>query len=138
MVNERYRDLAPLVFRLFLAFVLIYGTLDNVLSQERMVEFRDFLAQNGFPYPPYAAYLGVYAQFIAGILFALGLFIRYAAAVMVVNWIVAIVMVHWGLPFQQNIAVIAMLVGAVFFVLYGAPRYSLDAWRRRGVTHGQI
>ncbi len=133
---DRFRDLAPLVFRLFLAFVLIYGTLDNVLSHARMMEFRDFLVHNGFPYPQYAAYLGVYAQFLAGICFALGLFVRQAAAVMVVNWIVAIVMVHWGLPFQQNIAVIAMLVGAVFFVLYGAPRYSVDAWRLRGQQHG--
>ena len=70
------RDLAPLLLRLFLAFVLMYGTLDNVLSHERMLEF------------------------------------------------------------QQNIAVLAMLVGAVFFLLYGAPRYSVDAWRERGAGHG--
>ena len=130
------RDLAPLILRLFFAFVLIYGTLDNVLSAERMHEFERFLGQNGFPYPQYLAYVGVYAQFLAGICFALGLFLRYAAAVMVVNWIVAIAMVHWGLPFQQNIAVLAMLVGAVFFLLYGAPRYSVDAWRERRVGHG--
>lgn len=127
------RDLAPLLFRLYLAFILIYGTQDNVFSLARIYEFRDFLAHNGFPYPLFSAYLSVYAQFLCGILLALGLFTRYAAAVMVVNWIVAIAMVHWGLPFQNNIAVVALLVGSVFFVFYGAPRWSLDA-RRMSTT----
>jgi putative oxidoreductase len=125
------RDLAPLLFRLFLAFVFIYGTQDNVFSVERMHEFRDFLERFGFPYPPFSAYLGVYVQFIGGILLALGLFTRPVAAVLVVNWIIAIVMVHWGWPWERNIAVLALLIGSVFFVLYGAPRYSLDAVLRR-------
>lgn len=126
-VLERYRDLAPLLLRLFVAFVLIWGTQDNVLSHERMLEFRGFLESKGFPVPMASAYLSVYAQFACGILLALGLWTRIAAAVMVVNFVVALVMVHIGLPFDANIAPLAMLVGAVFFVLYGAPRYSLDA-----------
>ena len=54
---DRYRDLAPLLLRLFVGFVLIYGTADNVFSTARMLEFRDFLAANGFPYPLACAYL---------------------------------------------------------------------------------
>lgn len=126
LLNDR-RELAPLLLRLFIAFVLIYGTMDNVFSQARMMEFRDFLAQNGFPQPLAAAHLSAYAQFITGILLLLGLFTRLAAAVVVVNFIVALLMVHAGLPFNANIAPMAMLVGGLFFLLYGAPRYSLDA-----------
>ena len=44
-----------------------------------------------------------------------------------VNFVVALLTVHVGQPFNANIAPLAMLVGGLFFVLYGAPRYSLDA-----------
>jgi putative oxidoreductase len=123
---DEHRDMGPLMLRLSLAFVLIYGTQDNVFSLERMHEFRDFLENHGFPYPLFSAYLGVYVQFIGGILLLLGLFTRYVGAVLVVNWIIAIVMVHWGLPFNHNIGVLAMLAGAAFFLIYGAPKFSVD------------
>jgi putative oxidoreductase len=96
-----------------------------------MAEFREFLARNHFPYPTFCAYLSAYAQFATGILLALGLLTRWAAAVVTINFVVALVMVHRTLPFTANIAPLAMLVGAVFFVLYGAPRWSLDARLRR-------
>lgn len=63
-LDER-REVAVLVLRRFIAFVLIYGTQDNV-------------------------------------------------------------MVHLRLLFNANIAPMAMLVGGVFFLIYGAPRYSFD------------
>lgn len=124
---ERYRDAAPLVLRSFVAFVLVYGTMDNVLHQERMLEFRDFLAANGFPWPLASAYLSAWAQFISGLLLFVGFLTRPVAAVVVINFIVALLMVHVGLPFNANIAPLAMLVGGVFFLMYGAPRFSVDA-----------
>ena len=127
------REIAPLLLRLFLAFVLIYGTLDNVISHERMIEFRDFLAKNGFPMPMFSARLSAYGQFIAGILLALGLFTRLTSIVVIINFIAALAMVHVGLPFNANIAPLAMLVGGVFFAIYGAPKYSLDARRNAGI-----
>ena len=129
---DRHREIAPLLLRLFVAAVLIYGTQDNVFSREAMLEFRDFLAQHRFPFPLASAYLSAYAQFITGLLLLAGLFTRAAATIVVVNFIVALLMVHLGLPFNANIAPLAMLVGGVFFLIYGAPRYSLDARRMRG------
>jgi putative oxidoreductase len=120
-------DLAALILRLFVAFVLVFGTQDNVFDHARMLEFRDFLAGNGFPYPLASAYLSAFAQFTTGILLALGLLTRPAALVVVVNFLVALFMVHRSLPFSANIAPLAMLVGGIYFVLAGAPRWSLDA-----------
>ena len=128
------REIAPLLLRLFLAFVLIYGTLDNVVSHERMIEFRDFLAKNGFPMPMFSAHLSAYGQFIAGILLALGLFTRLTSIVVIINFIAALAMVHVGLPFNANIAPMAMLVGGIFFLIYCAPAYSLDAIRGSGAA----
>ena len=124
------REVAPLVLRLFVAFVLIYGTFDNVVSQERMQEFRDFLAQNGFPFPLASAYLSAWAQFLTGLLLLVGFLTRPAATIVVVNFLVALVMVHAGLPFSSNIAPMAMLIGGLFFVIYGAPRFSVDGKNR--------
>lgn len=123
------RDAAPVLLRLFVAFVLVYGTADNVFSGERMAEFATFLERNGFPLPLASARLSAYAQFAAGLLLAVGLWTRWAAAVVAVNFVVALVMVHARLPFSANIAPLAMLVGGLFFLLHGAPRFSLDARR---------
>lgn len=129
---DRYREAGPFLLRLFFAFVLIYGTIDNVFSTSRMYEFRDFLEHNGFPWPLASAYLSAYAQFICGILILGGVFTRLASAVMAFNFIIALLMVHTGLPFDANIAPLAMLTAALFFLFYGAPRYSMDASFRPG------
>ena len=123
----RYREVGILALRLFLGFTLIYGTVDNVLSAERMLEFRDFLAANGFPSPLASAYLSAYAQFVCGFLILLGLLTRWAAIVMAINFIVALVMVHVGLPFGENISPLAMLFSSLLFVLYGGGPMSVDS-----------
>jgi putative oxidoreductase len=120
-------DVGLLLFRVFLGGVLIYGTQDNIVSREQMVEFIDFVTVHGFPYPSLSAHLSVYAQFIAGLLILLGAATRPAALVMVVNFIVALAMVHVGLPFNVNIAPLAMLAGSLLLALHGAGAISVDA-----------
>lgn len=134
---ERRSEFGVLFLRLFIAFVLIYGTMDNVFSWERMLEFRDFLAANGFPYPLLSAHLSAYAQFISGLLILVGLFTRHAALVMIINFLIALGMVHVGLPFNANIAPLAMLFGSLFLLFHGAGPYALDTRkaRRRGTEH---
>ena len=74
-----------------------------------------------------SAWLSAYAQFTTGILLSFGLLTRPAALVVVVNFLVALFMVHRHLPFSANIAPLAMLIGGIYFALAGAPRWSLDA-----------
>src|SRR5688500_15662167 len=88
---ERYSSYAAIPIRLLLGHRLIQGTQDNVFSYDRMVEFSGFLAQNGFPVPLASAFVSAYAQFICGILILPGLFTRPAAALMVINFAVALV-----------------------------------------------
>lgn len=123
---DRHAELGTVVLRFFFAFVLIYGTQDNVLHRERMLEFRDFVAQNGFPYPLFSAYLSAYAQFICGILLGIGLLTRLAALTMIINFVAALVMVHAGLPFSANISALAMLFCSVFFLLHGPGPFAAD------------
>jgi putative oxidoreductase len=136
---KRHRELGGLFLRLFLGFVLVYGTQDNVFHHERMLEFRDFLTGNGFPYPLFSAYLSAYAQFLAGLLILVGLATRYAALVMIVNFVVALMMVHVGLAFSANIAPLSMLFGSIFLLFNGAGPYSLDSFleERRATLSGK-
>lgn len=124
---RRRPEWGALPLRLFISGVLIWGTQDNILSSARMLEFRDFLAQHGFPAPLVSAYLSAYAQFVCGVLILMGAFTRYAALVMILNFAAALAMVHLGLPFEQNIAPLAMLFGSVFLLFHGPGIYSVDA-----------
>lgn len=131
---KRRREYGAVFIRLIVGFHLVYGTQDNLFDYARMLEFRDFLEQNGFPFPLFNAHLSAYAQFIAGVLFILGLFVRPAAVVMIINFIVALVMVHIGQPYPANFPALMMLFASLFLLFNGAGALSLDAVleRRKG------
>lgn len=122
------RNYADLPIRLAVGFHLIYGTQDNVFSWNRMLEFRDFLEIFGAPLPLASAIISVYAQFFAGILFILGWKVREAGAVMIFNFIVAILLVHLNDPYPNIYPAISMLAGAIFLVLNGTGHVSLQHW----------
>lgn len=129
-LDER-RELGALFIRLFMGTFLIYMSQDNVFDRSRMLEFERFLQQFGFPLPQLSARVSVYAQLASGILILLGAFTRAVAAVMIVNFVVALVMVHTRLPFREALDPSAMLAGAVFLLFHGAGVPSVDAWRAR-------
>lgn len=128
---ERHGEVGALILRLFVAFVLVYGTADNVLSTERMLEFRDFLAERGTPFPLFSARLSVYAQFLCGLLIAAGLATRLAALVMAVNFVCAYVIAHLGQPVDANWAPILMFAASVFLLVHGLGALSADEALRR-------
>jgi len=125
---EPYHEYGPLFIRLIVGYRLVWGTADNVFSSARMQEFSEFLAGHGVPWPLLAAFASAYAQFVAGLLFALGAYTRLAAAVMLINFSVALLLVHIGQPFLENYDALVMLFGAAFLFVHGAGGASVDAW----------
>jgi putative oxidoreductase len=123
---EKRREYGPLFVRLVVGFVLVYGTQDNVFSHERMLEFRDFLAARSVPYPLFAARLSAYAQFACGILFAVGLLVRPAAALMVINFVAALLIAHLDGPLDAARLALCMLFSALFLLFHGAGKLSAD------------
>lgn len=128
---EKYKDYAAVFIRLVVGFHLIYGTQDNVFSYARMEEFAEFLRVRGVPFPLFSAFLSAYAQFVCGILFMLGAGVRYAAIVMIVNFVAAIVIAHLGDTYPNTFPALMMLAAACFFLIHGAGKLSVDDLRRK-------
>ena len=131
---DNLKKFADLPIRLAVGFHLIYGTQDNVFSWERMLEFRDFLEAFNMPLPLLSAVTSVYAQFIAGILFIIGWKVRAAGLVMILNFIVAIFLVHLNDPYPNIYPAISMLAGAIFLTLNGAGNVSGEHWLKQKKT----
>jgi putative oxidoreductase len=123
---EPRKEYGVIFLRLIIGWRLIDGTQDNVFNWDRMVEFEHFLNQYKVPYPLVAAVVSVYAQFICGILYIIGLYTRLAAIVMIINFIVALALVHIGLTFEQSFDALMMLFGSCFFLIHGAGKFSID------------
>jgi putative oxidoreductase len=124
---SRHGDLSLLALRLLTGSFLMWGTQDNIRSAAQMAEFVGFLRVHGFVWPEIMAPLSVWAQFICGALFIIGLLTRWAGWVMVVNFIVAIAMVHWGQDYRGWWPAIVLVFIALHFAVQGPGRWSLDA-----------
>lgn len=123
---KKNKDVGVLLFRLFIGLRLLYGVLDNILSQDRMLEFATFLTTHQFPYPHMAAYISVYAQALAGLSIIIGFKIRWAAVLLIINFLVAVIVVHWGQSFEEMTPALAMLFAAILILFIGAGRYAVD------------
>lgn len=125
--NAAYADIGLLALRCVTGAFLIYQSHDNVLSAARMDEFVKFLTQFGFAYPKLMAPLSVYAQFLAGIAFILGLFTRWFGLITCINFIVAVWMVHASEPFPAWWPALVLVFLGLYFGLRGSGRYGVDA-----------
>ncbi|MBC7933028.1 MAG: DoxX family protein [Rubrivivax sp.] len=124
---DRYKEYGVIFIRLAVGFHLVYGTQDNVFSYARMQEFAGFLSTRGVPVPLFSAFLSAYAQFVCGTLLILGAATRYAAAVMIVNFVAALLIAHIGDAYPNTFPALMMLSAACFFLLHGAGELSIDA-----------
>ena len=124
--NARFADLGLLLLRVATGAFLIYQSHDNVFSAARMDEFVKFLTHFKFVMPELMAPLSVYAQFIAGIGFILGLFTRWLGLITCFNFIVAVWMVHWNDPVPGIWPAAVLIVLGLYFGLRGSGRYGLD------------
>lgn len=123
---ESRKDYGAIFLRIIIGFRLVYGTQDNVLSWDRMLEFEAFLKQLGMPMPLLAANVSVYAQFICGLLFIVGWWVRPAAIITIFNFIVALLVAHIGTTFLDSFDALMMLFGSIFFLFYGSGKLSID------------
>ncbi|HEY5884731.1 MAG TPA: DoxX family protein [Pyrinomonadaceae bacterium] len=123
---DKFKEYGPIFIRLIIGFHLVYGTQDNIFSYARMEEFAAFLSAHNVPFPLFSAFLSAYAQFICGILFIIGAFTRYAALVMMINFIAAILIAHLGDLYPGKFPPLMMLAASGFLFIHGPGELSVD------------
>ena len=116
------------ILRLFIGIRLIYGVWDNIISWHKMQEFGSFLSSQRFPLPLISAVVSVWAQFICGLMIIVGFKIRWAAAIMVINFLVA-TWVHRNDKFEAMTPALAILFCCLLFFLEGAGKFAIDKIR---------
>lgn len=112
-----------------LALALAHG-LGKVPPSEGFV---NRVGEMGLPAPELFAWLAATAEFGGGLLLALGFLTRPASFLILGNMVIVFLMAHAGDPFGNREK--ALLFGAIalFYLLAGAGRYSIDALFRRRV-----
>ena len=127
---SHHSDIGILLLRGFVGIRLIYGVIDNVMSWQHMLAFRDFLAQFNFPFPLASACISVYCQLIAGVFMILGFNIRFAAILMIINFLIAIAVVHRDHSFEIMTPALSLLFISILFLFQGAGRYAVSGVKR--------
>ena len=125
------RDHALLLLRLVVGSFLIWGVLDNILSAERMAEFEAFLGHHGFLMPALMAQLSVWAQFLVGCGFVLGLLSRWAGLLCAANFLVAIIMVDAAGGIRAAFPSAALICIGLLIASSGPGRFALDRYLPR-------
>jgi putative oxidoreductase len=124
----RYADGALLLLRLVIGSFLVWGVWDNIASTAQMDEFVAFLRQFGFPAPELMARLSVWAQFLVGVAFILGLATRWAGLICSINFIVAIVVVDRFAGLRSAFPALCLVLIGLYLATHGAGKLSVDAW----------
>lgn len=88
----------------------------------------------GFPAPALFAWLAAIAEFVGGIMIAIGLLTRPAAAYVAIHFVVVAFIAHAGDSMGDRELPLIFLSIAVLFALSGAGRYSVDALIGRSKT----
>jgi putative oxidoreductase len=117
---DKNQYLGLLLLRLFAGLRLISGVVDNIVSREKMLEFAGFLQTFHFPVPVFSAVLSVYAQAIAGILLIISWKVRFAAILMIINFLTALVMVHRHDTIEQMTPALSLLFISIFLLFSGS------------------
>jgi len=146
-MNRLWSDWAPLSLRLILRFGMLYHGWDKVADGTE--GFQGMLQMMGIPGGAATAWFVALLEFVGGIALIVGAFVAIVSALLIIDMLVAMVVVHlphgfnfmnitgmgpqgpeFGMPgYEVNLLYIA---GLLALILGGAGLYSVDRWRRTG------
>jgi len=131
---SRYRDVGVLVIRLAFGFQLVRVSYTNALfPAENIPNFVSYLISLGVPFPTVGAYLSSYTEFIGGILLILGLFTRWTAVLLIINFSVAFGLAHVSIgdTYQNTFPSLNLLAVSIFLLLNGPGQFSVKNDERK-------
>lgn len=123
---EARKACGAIFLRLVIGWRVIAGVWPYVGRSKTLSEVESYFSSLHLPIPSLSAYLSVYGQFVCAILFIIGLWVRPAALVMIINFTVAIIAVHLYDGIEKSFAAWVMLTASVFLLFNGAGKVSMD------------
>lgn len=133
--SEKWREYAPFVLRVIVGAVFaVHGY--QKLTAVGIPQFGGFLGSIGVPLPIFFAYVVTYVELLGGIALILGLFAHWAAKLLAIDMLVALLLVHIQNGFYLSNGgyeyVLLLLAATVSLVLSGPGALSLDKrWMER-------
>lgn len=124
---ETRKEYGAIFLRLIIGWRLIAGIFPYVIQSKSINEVIGFFTQLHLPVPMLSAYLSVYAQLICGILYIIGLWVRPAAIILIINFTVAIIAAHLQDSIEKSFAAWVMLAASLFFLFNGAGNISIES-----------
>jgi putative oxidoreductase len=122
---ESKKEYGVLLLRLLVGIRLVEG-MWNIIFDGQIQGVAGFFDQFHIPLPMLSAVLAVYAEFICGILFITGLWVRMAALVMIFTFTIAIVVVDIHNGFEKAFPAWTIWAVSIFLLFYGAGKFSID------------
>lgn len=122
-------DLGLLLLRVLTGLMLAFAHgVDKLPPSER---FLASVGELGLPLPVAFAWAAGLAEFLGGILLAVGLLTRPAAFFIACTMATAAFLRHAPDPFTDKEKALLYLAVALFFVIAGSGRFGIDEWFRR-------
>lgn len=131
---SRYRDIGVLLIRLAFGFQLIKVSYLNALYPgDYLPQFIAYQKTLGLPFPIVGSYLSTYTEFLGGILLILGLWTRWAALFLIINFSVAVSVAHLAIndDYQNTFPSVNLLAVSIFLLLNGPGQYAIDSRKLR-------
>ncbi len=122
-------DAGLLLLRVVFGLTLAFG--HGLAKLPPPAAFVEGVGAMGFPLPGAFAWAAALAEFGGGLLLALGLLTRPAAALVAVTLLVAAFVSGAGQPFGERELALLYLAAALALLLTGSGRFGLDALFRR-------
>jgi putative oxidoreductase len=113
-----------LLLRLVLGAAMIFHGYDKVILHGGLNHHVHYVASLGLPY--WLGYVSAFTEFAGGILLVIGLLTRFAAFLVSINILVALIMVTRHHGYAGSEYSLALFVIAAMLLFYGAGALALD------------
>ncbi len=118
---------ALLFLRLAFGYHLIQYAAPMVFTAAERDDFIQMLSGKGVPLPALAGVLAIGTEFLGALSFLFGALIRPASALLIINFIVALLLVHLNHTYMKSFEAIQLLAVSATLLGTGAGSVSVDA-----------
>jgi uncharacterized membrane protein YphA (DoxX/SURF4 family) len=134
-ITPRAASISLVFIRIAFGYHLYQYAAPMVLHASERAEFVQMLAGRGVPVPAIAGVIAIGAEFLGALSLMLGFLVRPACGVLLLNFAVALLVVHRNHAYMQAFEAIQMFLVCLTLLGAGAGAWSIDALiarRRRG------